>query len=138
MSIELKTPKLEYQSIRGCIYACEYHIVFCTKYRRKCLSVEMQERLKVLIFDKQSDFHYIIRAIETMSDHVHVLVSIDPTQSISTVIGRIKGYTAKVLREEFPILTRMPCLWTRSKFVASTGGVTLKVLKQYIEDQKNK
>ena len=98
----------------------------------------MQERLKTLIFDKQSDFHYAIRVTETMSDHVHILVSIDPTQSISTVIGRIKGYTAKVLREEFPILTRMPCLWTRSKFVASTGGVTLDVLKQYIEDQKNK
>ena len=74
--------------------------------------------------------------------HVNITLffvqSIDVTESISTVIGRIKGYTAKVLREEFPVLTRMPCLWTRSKFVASTGGVTLGVLKQYIEDQKNK
>lgn len=138
MSIELKIPKLAYQSTRGCLYACEYHIVFCTKFRRKCLSPEIQERLKVLILDKQSDFHYTIRATETMSDHVHLLVSIDPTQSISTVIGRIKGYTAKILREEYPVLTRTPCLWTRSKFVASTGGVTLDVLKQYIEDQKNK
>ena len=138
MSIELKTPKLEYQKTRNCIYACEYHIVFCTKYRRKCLSLEMQERLKALILDKQDDFKYLIRAIETMSDHVHILVSIDPTESISTVIGRIKGFTGKTLREEYPILTRMPCLWTRSKFVASTGGVTLDVLKQYIEDQKNK
>lgn len=100
MSIELKIPKLEYQLTRGSVYACEYHIVFCTKYRRKCLSTEMQERLKSLILDRQTGFKYLIRAIETMPDHVHILVSIDPTQSISTVIGRIKGYTGKTLREE--------------------------------------
>lgn len=138
MPIELKTPELEYQSKRRCIYACEYHIVFCTKYRRKYLTQPIQERLKDLIFDRQADFHYVIRAIETMPDPVHILVSIDPTQSISTVIGRIKGFTGKTLREEFPELKKMPCLWTRSKFVASTGGVTLEVLKQYVEDQKNK
>ena len=72
-----------------------------------------------------------------MPDHVHLLASISPTVSVTSVIGRIKGYTAKVLRSEFPALKRrLPCLWTRSKFVASAGDVTLEVLKQYIEDQK--
>ena len=53
------------------------------------------------------------------------------------MISRIKGYTSKILREEFPELkTRLPNLWTRSRFVASTGGVTLRVLKQYVENQK--
>ena len=138
MLIQLNIPELKYQKFRGGIYACEYHIVFCTKYRRKCLSIEMQSRLKELIRDKQEQYQYTIRTIETMPDHVHLLISIDPKQSVSTVIGRIKGYTGKTLREEYPILTRMPCLWTRSKFVATTGGVALEVLKQYIEDQKNK
>ncbi len=58
-------------------------------------------------------------------------------QIIPRRTGKIKGMTAKVLREEFPHLkSRLPNLWTRSYFVASTGGVTLQVLKEYVESQK--
>ena len=72
-----------------------------------------------------------------MADHVHLLMSIPPTENVSIMVGKIKGMTAKVLREEFPHLkSRLPNLWTRSYFVASTGGVTLQVLKQYVESQK--
>lgn len=118
-------------------YACEYHIIWSTKYRRSVLSPEIQERLKALIFQQQEAYQYIVREVESMPDHVHLLASISPTVSVTSVIGRVKGYTAKVLRSEFPALKRrLPCLWTRSKFVASAGDVTLEVLKQYIEDQK--
>lgn len=49
----------------------------------------------------------------------------------------IKIFRSKILREEFPLLKkRLPQLWPRSKFIAFTGGVTLQVLKQHIEDQK--
>jgi putative transposase len=52
-------------------------------------------------------------------------------------VGKIKGYTARALREEFPWLkSRLPSLWTRSKFISSVGAVTLQVVKQYIADQK--
>ena len=119
------------------IYACEYHIIWCTKYRRSVLSPEIQERLKALIFEQQQAYQYIVREVESMPDHIHLLVSIPPEVSVTSVIGKIKGYTAKRLRDEFPTLTRrLPCLWTRSKFVASAGSVTLDVLKQYIEKQK--
>ncbi len=119
------------------IYACEYHIIWCTKYRRSVLSPEIQERLKALIFEQQQAYQYIVREVESMPDHIHLLASIPPDVSVTSVIGKIKGYTAKILRSEFPTLTcRLPCLWTRSKFVASAGSVTLGVLKQYIENQK--
>ena len=72
-----------------------------------------------------------------MSDHVQLLASIPPTEAVGAVVGRIKGFVSKSLREEFPSLKkRLPHLWTVSKFIASTGGVTLEALKQYVEDQK--
>ncbi len=127
----------KYISIGTTIYACEYHIIWCTKYRRSVLSPEIQERLKALIFEQQESYQYIVREVESMPDHIHLLASIPPEVSVTSVIGKIKGYTAKTLRNEFPTLTRrLPCLWTRSKFVASAGDVTLEVLKQYIENQK--
>ena len=135
--MRLETPDLVYQTTRYSTYACEYHIIWCTKYRRSALSDEMQARFKELVLEAQEKYGYIVRALETMTDHVHLLMSIPPTENVSIMIGRIKGMTAKVLREEFPHLkSRLPNLWTRSYFVASTGGVTLEVLKQYVASQK--
>ena len=135
--MKLETPDLTYQQIRSSTYACEYHIIWCTKYRRKALSDEIQSRFKSLVIDSQERYGYIVRAVETMSDHVHLLISIPPTEAVGIMIGKIKGMTAKVLRDEYPYLkSKLPNLWTRSYFVASTGGVTLDVLKQYVENQK--
>lgn len=135
--MKLETPDLTYQNTRSSTYACEYHIIWCTKYRRTALSAEIQARFKALVLASQEKYGYIVRAVETMTDHVHLLISIPPTQAVGIMIGKIKGMTAKVLREEFPHLkSRLPNLWTRSYFVASTGGVTLEALKQYVENQK--
>ena len=78
-----------------------------------------------------------------MPDHVHLLAGLTPKLSPSGIIGRIKGYTSHgcilsaTLLEEFPSLrSRLPSLWTRGKIIASTGGVTLEAVKQYVESQK--
>ena len=82
----------------------------------------MQARLKELILESQERYDYQVRAVETMPDHIHLLASVLSSESVSHVVGRIKGYTSKILREEYPLLEkRLPCLWTRSNFVASTG-----------------
>lgn len=53
-------------------------------------------------------------------------------------MAKIKGSTSHELRNEFPWLKkRLPTLWTRSKFIATVGAVTLDVVTQYIEDQKS-
>lgn len=73
-----------------------------------------------------------------MSDHVHLLVSIDPQYGVHRLIRRIKGRSSRVLREEFPSLrSRLPSLWTHSYFVATVGGAPLEVIKRYVENQKN-
>ena len=135
--MQVETPDLKYQSTRHGVYACEYHIIWRTKYRRSVLSPEMQTRIKVFVCEAQEQYGYTVRAIECMPDHVHLLASIPPTEAVDAVVGRIKGFVSKSLREEFPSLKkRLPQLWIGSKFIASTGGVTLEALKQYVADQK--
>ena len=135
--MRIETNEHKYKSTRHTVYACEYHVLWCTKYRRAVLSPDMQERLKSLILEAQDPYDYVVRAVETMPDHVHLLVSISPSVPVGTVVGRIKGYCSRYMREEFPQLkSRLPSLWTRSKFIATTGGVTLETLKQYVENQK--
>ena len=135
---ETVRPEQRYKSSRHCIWACDYHIIWCTKYRKQVLTSAVQERLKEIIMEKQDDYNYRVTSLEIMPEHVHLLASIEPKYSVTEIVGRIKGYTSLVLRREFFGLKRIRALWTSSKFVASTGGVTLEALKEYVEGQKYK
>ncbi len=87
----------------------------------------------------QEEQNFYVLEMEVMPDHVHLLLDIDPTIRVNMVVSRIKGKTSNVLNREFPELRRkLPTLWTRSKFIATVGSVSLDVVKQYIEDQKGK
>lgn len=121
------------------VYSCQYHVIFCTKYRRKVLKDGIDLRFKELVSENQVKFKYNVVEMEVMEDHVHLLLDIHPKIGIYEVTNRIKGLTSRILREEFSILRkRIPSLWTRSKFISSVGSVSLEVVKKYIEDQKNK
>ena len=76
--------------------------------------------------------------IETMPDHVHILIGVDPQYGVNKAIKQIKGRTSHDLRALFPHLrSRIPTLWTNSYFVATTGGASIETIKAYIENQKN-
>jgi len=137
--MEIKNVKKQYKRTKHTVYSCQYHIVFCPKYRRSVLVGDIALRLKELITERQVEYNYEVLDIEVMPDHVHMLLDVNPEIGVYTTISRIKGYTSRILRQEFPKLkSRLPSLWTRSKFISSAGTVTLKVVKQYIEDQKNR
>jgi putative transposase len=88
--------------------------------------------------EKQETYGYTVIGMEVMPDHVHLLLDVNPQIGIAKIVGQIKGYTAHMLRTEFPWLKkRLPSLWTRSKFVSSVGSVTLEVMQRYIASQKD-
>jgi putative transposase len=117
----------------------KYHIVWCTKYRRKVLEEDIQKSLKNLIFDIATKNNYVILALEVMEDHVHVFLKASVKDSVHRVVSQLKGYTAFKLREEFPQLkTRLPCMWTRSYYAGTVGHISEETVKNYIYNQKNK
>lgn len=128
-----------YKRNNSMVYSCQYHVIFTTKYRRDVLCGDIEKDLRDLILDKQDEYGYEILELEIMPDHVHLLVDVDPYVGVHKVVRKIKGYSSHVLRDTYKSLTtRIPCLWTRSKFISSVGEVSLDVVKKYIEEQKGK
>ncbi|MFE9205492.1 IS200/IS605 family transposase [Micromonospora sp. NPDC007230] len=126
----------EFQTNRGAAYSLGYHVVWCPKYRRPVLVGPVSERLRDLIGQKCDEHGWLIVALEVMPDHVHLFVRADPTASPSYVANQIKGFTSRVLRDEFPHLRRrLPTLWSRSYFVSSVGNVSAATIQKYIETQ---
>lgn len=126
-----------YHTDHSIVYSCQYHVIFCPKYRRPVLGDGVAQRMKELVLSKQTEYGYTVMGMEVMPDHVHLLLDVDPRIGINVVVGKIKGYTSHELRREFPWLKkRLPTLWTRSKFISTVGAVTLDVVQQYIATQK--
>jgi putative transposase len=128
----------EVRSNNNVAHRCHYHVVWCPKYRRNVIDGNVDVRLKEIIREVCAERNALIEAIETMPDHVHLLVVIDPQYGIHRLVKQIKARSSRLLRQEFPHLkSRIPTLWTNSYFVATTGGATLEAVKRYVENQRN-
>jgi putative transposase len=130
---------VEYKTNNNVVYSCKYHVIWCPKYRRKVLTGAIAERLKDLINQNAAERQCEVIEMEIMPDHVHLLIEVDPQYGIHRLVKQLKGHTSRMLRKEFQsIKSRLPTLWTNSYFVATVGGAPLAMIKQYIENQKNK
>jgi len=112
-----------------------YHLVFCPKRRKKILVDRVEARLEALVRGKAGKLDCAALELAVRPDHVHLIISCPPTLAPHQVARRIKGYTSRVLRQEFAYLKRLPSLWTRSYFVSTAGNVSSATIARYIEEQ---
>ena len=128
-----------YKHTKTTVSLINYYFVFCPRYRRKIFLISnVEERFKELIKIKCKELNINIIAIECDKDHVHIFLNCLPTMSPSDIMKSLKGYTSKILRNEFNELSKMPSLWTRSFFVSTAGNVCSETIKQYVENQKKR
>jgi putative transposase len=120
------------------VYNVSYHIIFCPKYRRKVLVNKVDIRLKELLIEKATQLNVEIVEMEVMPEHVHLFIRATPVDSPHFIVQQLKGYSSRILREEFPQLkSKLPTLWTRSYYVESVGHISEETISKYIENQKN-
>ena len=124
------------------VYALYYHLILVIKYRRKVFTND-----KIIDFLKQkiheiSETHEVeILAIETDQDHVRILFKAKPTLNIPKYINAFKTITSREIRRNFPEVKEKlwrNAFWSPSYFLATSGQVTLDVLKAYVESQSEK
>ena len=121
------------------VYNTSFHIIFCPTYRRKVLVGVVEKRLRERIEKKCSLMKIEIGRMEVMPDHVHLFLRASPTDTPHVIVGQIKGYTSRILRQEFIYLKRrLPALWTRSDYIESIGHISQRTIEKYIEEQKMK
>lgn len=129
--------KTEYKSNNNIVYSCEYHIIWCPKYRRKVLIDNVEKRLKEIINEVALELNVEIIEMEIDRDHIHILADIDPQFGAMNFVKKCKGRSSRILRDEFHHLkTKLPTLWTNSTFIATVGGAPLEIIKQYVENQQ--
>ena len=98
----------------------------------------LRERLIELLNLKAAELEWDVIVLEVMPDHVHLFIGVDPDVSPTQVMHRLKGFTSRTLRKEFPQLLKLPSLWTRSYFVSTAGNVSAQKIEHYIQNQSTR
>ena len=92
-------------------------------------------RLKELLREKANQLDADIEALEIIPDHVHLI----PTKAPQYLVNQFKGYTSRVLRQEFAQeRNRASVLWSRSYDAGSVGHVSEETVRKYIETQEQR
>jgi putative transposase len=132
-------PSREYRSGRHVVYLLHAHLVFTPKYRRNVFEDLHIESLEVYARKVCEDLDVELVEFNGEPNHVHLLVNYPPKLPLSTLVNSLKGVTSRLLRKDFPDIEqyywKKKTLWSRSYFVSSCGGLSLDILKQYIQDQ---
>jgi putative transposase len=132
---------LEAQSGGHSKHALAVHLIWVVKYRRSVLTHDIGDRIKAIISEVANEIGVEIIKIETDVDHVHAIVRIKPTHTISYVVKRFKGRSARLIFQEFPAIKNRLWgghLWQPSYYAATVGGAPLETLKKYVEGQRTK
>lgn len=75
------------------------HFVFAVKYRLGMIQSEWKEELYKYITGISQNNNHKLLAINGMSDHIHILIGIKPSQSISDLMKDIKQSSSKWINE---------------------------------------
>ena len=126
---------------RGYVYSLQYHLVWCTKYRKKVLTNGVDQECKEMLQEIAQEYQFRILAMEVMPDHIHLLLDCKPQFFISDMIKIMKGNLARQLFLAHPELKRELWgghLWNLSYCAVTVSDRSREQIMAYIEGQKEK
>ena len=129
---------MEYKHSRNQVFLINYHLVWCPKRRKKVLTAKIAKRLEKICNQVAKEKSVDILALEIMPDHLHLFISCQPQMTIHKIVKAFKGRSSNILRKEFPVLLKLPSLWTNSYLVSTAGNISNKTIQKYIENQSKK
>ena len=122
------------------VYSLYYHFIQVVKYRKKVfINDAIVDFLKMKIREISETFNVDVLDIECDKDHFHMIFKATPLLNITKYINAIKTITSREIQRNFPEVRNELYnnkFWSPSYFLATSGQVTLDVLKRYVDSQE--
>ena len=123
--------KQQLQRLRHCVFSLHFHLVLVTKSRRKAITKELLERLRVIFSETLEKWGCELIEFNGEADHVRLLMS--------KLINNLKTVSSRLIRRDFggylSRIYRKPVFWHHSYCLISSGGATIEKLRKYMEEQ---
>jgi len=109
--------------------------VFAVKYRDCLIHSSWKEELYMYITGITKENGHKLLAINGMSDHIHILIGLRPTQSISDLMQDIKGGSSKWIN--LKKFLKLKFEWQEGYGAFSYSKSQIINIIQYIKNQEN-
>ena len=130
-----------FKKLTHTIYECKYHIVFCPKYRLRIFKGDIKEYTKQQIYWLFSKKDLIeVLELNVGEDHIHMVVSVPPKYSISSVMGYLKGKLSLRIFHRYESMGAKYWgrhLWSRG-YCVSTIGIDEDKIRKYVQYQERR
>ena len=130
-----------FRKLSHSIYECKYHVVFCPKYRFRIFKDDIARytRQQIHVLCRQKDRVEVLE-LNVQADHIHLVLSIPPKYSVSSMMGFLKGKLALRLFGRYERLGKRYWgrhLWSRG-YCVSTVGLDEDQIRAYVKWQQGK
>jgi len=121
------------------MYFIQYHIVWPVKYRKTIITREIGSYIKQIMQEIAGGYQWEIETQGMETDHYHIQICVQPRFAPSTVVEKLKSYSARAVFKRFPMVKNR--LWGgefwANGYCITTVGKMLNAgqVKHYIEDQ---
>ena len=118
----------------------QYHLIFVTKYRKKILNEKILNFVKNIIQETSEKHNFKIIEFGNENEYqIHLVVSLNPMQSISKIVQLLKQYTRYYVWKEFGVEMRQyywynNYLWSNRYYCSSIGNVSKDIVLEYVKN----
>ena len=130
---------MDMNSLSHTKWECKYHIVFAPKFRRKVAYGQIKQDIANILSTLCKRKGVEIIEAEVCPDHIHMLVRIPPSMSVSSFVGYLKGKSTLMLFDRHPEFREKRTdkhFWARGYYVATVGNVNEETIREYIRNQE--
>ena len=110
------------------------HLVFSTKARERLLDPSVRPRLHDYLAGILQDLESPALVINSVADHVHVLLNLHRTRALSAVVMELKRGSSKWLKAQGPQFAGFH--WQDGFGAFSIGQSAVDEVRRYIEQQE--
>jgi putative transposase len=115
-----------------------YHLVWIPKYRKRILEGLLKKRLEELLESCAKENGWEIQELNVQQDHVHLVIQLPPSISVSEAIQFLKGISSKIIRSEFPEIKKYlwgTSFWADGFFSETVGQCSEATILNYVRNQ---
>ena len=120
----------------------ELRVSFKVKYCHKVFGIEsVKHRCQEIFFAVAKKYGIVIKEIGFDQDHVHLIIQLNPSMSVSHAAKLLKGTSGRLLLQEFPYMKSKyfwgSGLWSPTVYFDSIGrdGQEPEQISNYVRNQ---
>jgi len=120
------------------VFSLNYHLILVIKYRKKVLNEPISQFAKDMFVSLGEKYSITLLEWNDDEDHVHVLFKGHPKTELTKFLNAYKSASSRMIKKEFPEVKQKlwkEHFWSKGFCLLTTGGVTLEVVRDYMQKQ---